>query len=743
VTTKRAYWNIAMVAAISILGLIQMPSLQFNYDFDNFFEKDDPEWIFYQEYVDRYRNDNDYLLVGIENPAGIFKVGFLNQIDSLSSGLTAIDGVTKVISPISAKKVINTPLGTVLVPYLHINDSSKLKNDQTQVNSHPNMASKLINDSIQAVCLIVYHERYLQKEKENALSQAIEEIISTGGFSAFHIAGRIQAQSVFVQLIRENFMKFLALSLVLIVAVLYLMFRYIKWVVIPLIVVGLSIILSLGTLVLTGKAIDVLSSMLPTILLITAMSDITHFLTRYFDLSADGVAKTEAIRLSFREVGLATFLTSLTTAIGFSTLLLTDSLPVKNLGIYTAIGVMITYGVTFSLIPAAATLSGTPKTTKGHRVWNFILGKIFVFNLRSGIMILAVYGALLLIALWGISRLVIDTPLIADFPKDHKVTRDFTFFDNYFQGSKPFEIDLKVKSPDKTLFSPKIIAEIGSLDTFLQAEYKSNNLISPAGLAKSLNMANNGGQPEFYQLTDPKDYNRITRQVIQNKRHFPISIVNDDLTSGRITGFTGDVGSAKGLQQHENLKQYLKERVNPGVLEVRLTGTSLLFDLTTEALVDNIIFGLAIAISAVAFIMAILFRSLRMIIISIIPNVLPIIFLAGIMGIFGIPLRLSTSIIFAIAFGIAVDDTIHFLSRFKLELNRNPNYVPALMHTYLSTGKAMIITTLILSAGFSIFIFSSFQATFYTGLLISITLLLALVIDLTLLPILLILFAKK
>ena len=197
------------------------------------------------------------------------------------------------------------------------------------------------------------------------------------------------------------------------------------------------------------------------------------------------------------------------------------------------------------------------------------------------------------------------------------------------------------------------------------------------------------------------------------------------------------------LERNARLEQFIRSNVDSSLVALKITGTSLLIDKNNQYLTQNMMEGLGIAFLVIAVIVALLFRSLRMIIIVLIPNVIPLIVVAAIMGYFGITLKLSTSIIFTIAFGIAVDDTIHFISKLKLELDKGKSLLYALKRTYISTGKAIIVTTIILAGGFLTLILSSFGGTYYTGLLVSLTLVLAVLADLTLLPALLIMFFKK
>ena len=744
-SVKKAYLLLTIVGLISLFCFMQLPKIQFNYDFDNFFSKTDHEWLIYEQYSKQYGQDNDYLLIGLETKSGIFNPTFLALTDSLTQVLDQIEGVEKIISPISVRKFVQSPLGPLAIPYLHMDDPERLQSDSLDVRSHSNLARFLINDEIGSYAFLVYHKRYDENQLERALGIKIEEAIRSFDFEKYHITGRIKAQASIIQLIQEDFLLFLVISFLLVVCFLFVTFKRLKWVLTSLIVIALSIGCCLAVMAMTGQGIDVMSTMLPTILLVVAMSDIVHFLTRYFDMMAKGHSKIQATQQSWKEVGLATFLTSVTTAVGFASLAITDSLPVRNLGIYTALGIFITYLITFSILPSIALITRSGQVQRSYKVWNYNLGKVYVFILRRIKPILWVYGILAILSGWGISIIVVDSPLIADFPKDHQITRDFQFFDQNYQGAKPFEVAIEVLDSSRTILDKEVIEEIKKVEDHLKSSFNITNIASPASLVMSMNMALHGGQPEYYGLPEEdNDYGRIGRNVKRILHHLPSKILDpDDPKKARITGLYQDLGSWAGLKKTAALNQFASENTNPSLVSFQRTGTSHLFDLTIKHLVENIVYGLFVGIAVVALIMALLFQSLRMVVIALIPNILPIAMVAAIMGFTGIPLRLSTSIIFAVAFGIAVDNAIHFLSKYKIELNRGQQPVQALMNTTLTTGKAMIITTMILFSGFIIFTLSSFQATFYTGLLISITLVLALITSLTLLPALLIIWHKK
>ncbi len=327
---------------------------------------------------------------------------------------------------------------------------------------------------------------------------------------------------------------------------------------------------------------------------------------------------------------------------------------------------------------------------------------------------------------------------------DDPLKIDFTFFDQNFGGSRPFELTVAPKTGE-SVFNQEVLTQIDAVSEYLKDSFESGNIVGPHTVVKSLNQAVNGGQPENFTFPESSYEKRQVNRYLKrmDKRGDLKLIAVEDHSLGRITGRVKDIGSAVSLERTEKLRQFINTNIDTSLVQFKVTGTSNLIDKNNEYVATNMFEGLGIAFGVVALIAGILFRSFRMVLITLIPNVIPLVTVAGLMGIFGITLKLSTSIIFTIAFGIAVDDTIHFTSKLKLELDKGKSLLYALKRTYLSTGKAIVVTSIILSGGFLTLILSSFGGTFYTGLLISLTLVFAVVIDLSLLPVLIAYFPGK
>ncbi|MDX5436318.1 MAG: MMPL family transporter, partial [Pontibacter sp.] len=312
-----------------------------------------------------------------------------------------------------------------------------------------------------------------------------------------------------------------------------------------------------------------------------------------------------------------------------------------------------------------------------------------------------------------------------------------------FSGVRPFELHL-MAGEGHTMYDTEVLQEVDEIEQYLYNEYGLNFITSPTTLVKTLNRAQNGGLQEYYELPESKSEMQSIRrrlQALRNRSELR-SVVTPDATEGRLTGKLEDIGSARASALNDSLRVFISQHTNPALLQTRLTGSALLLDKNNEYVTGNMMQGLLIAFGVIAVIVGIIFRSLRMVVISLIPNIIPLLMIGGIMGFMGINMTVSVSIIFTIAFGIAVDDTIHFLSKLKLELMAGKSLPYAIKRTFISAGKAIIITSCILVAGFLTLIMSTFDATYYVGLFVSLTLVFAVVADLFLLPVLLLLFYR-
>jgi predicted RND superfamily exporter protein len=722
----------------------------FDYEFEKFFPQGDNETQYFEEFRKSFENDYDYLLIAIENNQGVFEPQFLQKVDSLTQELKSLNYVTEVISPTELKLPVVTGLGIQWRKVLHPDDSLLLRKDEQKIYESKEWIGSFFSEDKKAIALVLKNEEKLSKKKSDELIEGIEKSIGSYHFEATHLAGKLKAQQVYLMRMQREIILFLVVAIVLVIITLAVTFRSLWGVIFPILIVLFSIIWQLGIMQLLGKKIDVLQVLVPTILFVVGMSDVIHILSKYVEELRYGTSKTEAIRRSMKDVGLATFLTSFTTAVGFFTLITAQIMPIRDFGVYTSIGVMVAFFLTIIMMPAIMVLAPLPKISKDKKAsekWHKFLTGNFRFVIRYRKAIFWGFGIITVVCLSVIPRIKVNNFLLEDLRPHEPLKKEFMFFEKKFSGGRPFEMLIESKNTDQKLFRSDVIYEIQKLELLAKKHFDLGFIQSPVSMVKFFNRAQNSGLNNYFKVPVKKNEldSILYRMELSGFLEMEQSrlFVDESQTKARISAKMDDLGS---YVVNNMEKEFLKEayqQIDTSIISFQLTGSARLVDKNISSLSVNMVKGLGVAFLIIALCFGLLFKSLRMIVIALIPNVIPLIVIAGIMGFTGIDLKVSTSIIFTIAFGIAVDDTIHFLSRYKIELNKNKSKLYAIKRTFMSTGRAMILTSIVLCMGFIAMVTSGFLSIFYMGFLISITLLIALLADLYLLPLLLIYFTKK
>lgn len=715
--------------------------LKFDYDFENFFPQDDPDLDYFLAYRKVFENDNDYVLMSIGDDKGIFDTTFLNKAHRFTKELEQLDHVIEVLSPTTAKTPIINTFGFIEVPLLHINDNSKLKQDSIRISNSEEYTKTLFSSDYKSMCIVVNNDQIITKEASDELLDNLEILIKKYNFKEIHYAGKIRGQKTYLNKMKFELILFLSISLLLIVTFLFLSFRSLYGIIVPLLTVFIAIIGVLGIMQITGKSLDVMSTLLPTILFVVGMSDAVHILNRYVEELRSGKEKIAAIKTTFKEVGLATFFTSITTAVGFFTLMMVPIKPMQDFGIYSAIGVILAFIIAIVFLPATLTLLPKPKIASKNSAkvfWNAFLSKSFVYVLKNQGKIVVGYLIVLIISIVGIFQLQIDYKLLEDLAEDDPLQQDFRFFENNYSGIRPFEMAIYTKD-SSSVFKYETMLEMEKVENYLYSDYNAGFILSPVGIIKSINKATHSGSSNYYKIPNTeKKYNTLLKKLKRANLKDKLSkLITSDNATARFTGKMDDVGSKAVKEVNTNFETFFQKDIDSALIGYKMTGTALLIDKNNEFLAKNMIIGLSVAFLLIALLIGFIFKSIRMALLSIIPNVVPLAFIGGLMGFLGTTINMSTSIIFTIAFGIAVDDTIHFLSKYKIENQKGKSLIYSLKRTYISTGKAIILTSLILCGGFISLVFSDFKSTFLIGTYVGLILFVAVITDLLLLPVLL------
>ena len=733
-----------MILLITVFFAIQLPKTSLNYNFEEFFPAEDEETSFFFAHRALFESDNDFLLIALEREKGIFDQAFLKEVNAYAKALDTVPNVLYTRDITNEKERFIYAGGmTGERPYIHL-DSTEFTNDSLHIYKNKELINTLVNEKGNALTIFLRHKDYLSKAKSEKLVEDVRAVTEKFEFENVRMAGRTVGQIYYIDTMITEMTTYVSMSILLVIVFLLISFKSLWGLLVPQIVIIGSMIWIVGFMALIGKPINILLIVLPSIMFVVSMSDVIHLISKYLELLRSGLPKLEAIKTSFREIGMATFLTSLTTSIGFFSLLFVNVIPIQDFGLYTGIGVLMAFVITYASLPFLFYITKVPKV--GRRTdRNFgksIMRKVFLITLRNrkvipviGIIVVAIFA-------YGASKIVVNNYIMDDVSPSSSVKQDFDYFDKTFGGVRPFELAVIVKDSTEDIWSPERLKELEIIDQYLINEYGVNVNTSLAQYLSILNRASHAGNTDYFNVPESKsDINRFKRMLkIADQGKFIGSVLDSTQRITRINGGVPDWGNIKATEESEKFYQFIKEQGLDQHLNIHVTGTAELLDRNMSYMSSSLVEGLSFAIIVVSILMALLYRSFRMLIISIIPNIIPLIIIAGVMGFFGINLKITTAIVFTISFGIAIDDTIHFLSNFKLELKRGKSKIYALKSTYLGTGKAIVLTSVILVGGFSMLLMSNFMGTFYMGLMICITLIVAVLSDLFILPLLLLYF---
>lgn len=750
ITSKRT--SIFILIAFLVLTGIQVafvPGVKFNYDFDQFFPAHHEETQFFEEFKQKYGSDNDFLILGFSAKGGVFNRSFLEKIDSLTHFLEVHPEIKYVNSPMNTERLIRDPFSGALFkkPLLTATDSTDFEFDSTFIFKNFVAFGGLFGKSGHSLRIIVQHTEKLDEHAAGILLDEIRHTCEYLGLTP-HLGGRIVGHVFYIHMSQNELLLFIGSSVGLIVLFLVLSFRSTIGVLIPALIVAGSVLWTIGLMGQLGVDLNIVLNVLPTVLMVVGISGVVHLFAHYFDEIRAGLEKSAALKKAFYDVRIALIFTNLTTMVGFLTLTTSSIMPIIQFGFFSAVGVFFSFVLSMTVMPALLTLFNAPKISENiarKKGWEAPLQKVYTYVIQYRSAILIIFSLTLGICLWGLYQIRANNYILEDLKADHPMKVDYQFIEDEFGGARPLNFEIRLRDTTHSFFDQDVLQEINEAEEQLRRIFEAENLFSPVFLVKNAYMAQRAGNPYYFQIPESnkelfkikREFDRFVSDSIKS------ALFSDHEKSARLTGMMGDVGSyASGIMNKE-WKEWLASRPQDALTSYHQTGGPYLMEINNELLVHNIIQGLAIAIGIIALIIGLMFRSVKVVLISLAPNILPLVMIGAIMGFAGIDMKVSTSLVFTIAFGIAVDDTIHFLSKYRQLLSRGHDPRAAIKLTYISTGKAIIITSLVLSGGFLTLCFSSFMGTFYIGFLTGLTLLFAVITDLTLLPVLLYIFQPK
>jgi uncharacterized protein len=747
---------IGVILLITVFMGYHATKVQMSYDLARTVPLDDPEMVFLQKFKQQFGEDGNIIAVGLRDSA-IYSLNNFNRFRELNKAIREIPGVNNLLSLPEVKIIRKDTANTRFFLDGHypkqIKDQAQLDSLMGAIRNQKFYMGQIVNEKNGATMMLIsITKEVMNSSKRIAMTKALVELgtsFTKDTGIELRYAGLPFIRAMMATEVRKEMQIFLYLSALVTGVIMFFFFRSFRAVLFSMIIIGIVVVWVMGTLALFGYKITLLSGLIPPVIVTIGITNAIYLLNKYHLEFAKRRNKEEAIAAVVNKMGLAMFLTNLTVAIGFLTLLTTDILVLREFGIVAGINIMALFVVSLIMIPGI--FSWLPEPTPKHlRHLNFkILGSflsyvdIIVHRYRPAIYIVSL--AITVFAGLGMMRLESISFMMDDVPEGSQIKKDLQFFESNFSGILPLEIEVNT-GKRKGVLNIKNLEKIDEFEGFIDSISVVSRPVSVVSLVKASKQAFYNYNPNKYALPSKAESVYILRYMKGQTDNTGLlkSFVDSTFTKMRISMQIADIGS-KRLDSlvHEVIEPRMNQIFEGTDIKTSVTGTTKLFIKGNKFLIDNLKESLLLAFILITLSMAMLFSNVRMIIISLVPNVIALMITAGIMGYLGIELKPSTALIFSITFGISVDNSIRFLAKYRQEQLANGFFVPvSVSESILETGKSIIYTSIVLFAGFILFAFSSFGGTIALGVLTSTTLVISMFTNLILLPALIMTFDK-
>lgn len=750
-----------VIGLITIFMATQATKVKTTYTVAQLLPDEDTTLLQYREFKETFGGEGSALFLGIKG-TDIFELENLQAWWDL--------GIDLQDDPESGGDIVDSVFAITTLYNVHNNRDEKKFDVKRVIRSRP--TTQVECDSIKAVIynLPFYDKGLFIKEKDVhlmvlslnrdmvnskqrddnvfAIHDRVEEF-SKETMIDVHYSGMPYIRTVVSTKIKKESISFTLYAMLITAFILFLFLRSFKAVIFSLCVVVVAVIWSVGLMGILGYKITILTSLIPPLIIIIGIPNCIFLLNKYFAEFKSHGNKAKSLVRVVHKIGNATLMTNATTAAGFATFIFTNSSIMIEFGVVASLNIMVVFVLSICIIPSVYSFLKEPKDKHTKHLDREWMGKIIevleklVLRHRKAVYIVAI--ALALTAGYGLTKMYSTGKVVDDLPQDDPIMVDLKFFEGNFNGVIPFEILIKSNKPGKA-FRPYNIKKIDKLYKVIARHPEFSKPLSFIDVLKYSKQAYFDGNPNMYTIKNQlgqEHYARDIKEYLNNS----VKSGTDDLMSNfvdstetisRISVQIADIGTAQMDELLGTFRMEIDSIFKPKNYDVITTGSSLIFTEGNKYLISNLVTSLTIAIVLIALFMAFMFRSWRMVIISLIPNILPLLITGAIMGYAGIPIKPSTILVFSIAFGISVDDTIHFLAKYRQELvSRDWKIKESAIAALRETGVSMFYTSVILFFGFGIFVLSGFGGTKALGMLVSLTLLIAMMANLVLLPTLL------
>ena len=740
---------ILIIIGITIFFATQWQNMRFSYTEANLLPDDDEINLEYNDFLDKFGEEGNLIVLAVKDPT-LFTPEKFTAWNKLTETLKAYKEVDQIVGVGNLKKLqkFENPSRFEMIPLKTQAkwDSTAVANYREELfNQLPFYENLVVSSTSNTVQTALYlNEGIVNSEERKVfvmekLDPLIEQFEKDYNLEVY-VSGMPYIRTLNAQSIIDEIGLFILAALFVTSLIFFFFFRSFRATLISMITVLIGVMWAFGIIGFLHYEITVLTALIPPLIIVIGIPNCIFLINKYQQEIKIHGNQARSLQRVISKVGNATLLTNVTTASGFAAFILTDSTLLKEFGIVASINILALFLLSLVIIPIIYSYMPIPKDQHLKHLNKRWIGTFvgwmekMVKNHRITIYISSI--VLLVASIIGIYSIKISGSLLEDMPQQADFFKDIRFFEKEFNGVLPLEIVIDTKHP-KGALKLSNLKRMETLETAISEVPELSSPLSVVRLAKYSKQAYYNGNPKYFQLPTSQEQNFIAPYLkgISSEGNLLNAYIDSTGRYARMTTFMKDIGTDEMKRIEDNLTPQIDKIFPKDRFEVTMTGKALIFQKGTSYLVNNLIISLSLAILLIALLMAWMFRSFRMILVSLIPNLLPLLVTAGMMGFLGIPIKPSTILVFSIAFGISVDDTIHFLAKYRQELKANNWKIKRSVYAALrETGVSMFYTSIVLFFGFSVFMISSFGGTVALGGLVSATLLFAMLANLLLLP---------
>ena len=755
---RNRYLVLIIIAGITTFLASQMKYMKFSYTEANLLPENHIANLEYNTFLEIFGEEGNLVILGVKDPT-IFTPKKFNAWNNLVAKFDKREEIdfTLSIADVQELKKDKKNRKFILEPLYEKDPTTEkevLAIKKQLFEKLPFYDNLLYNKETGTLQTAIYIKKEIINTKArrtfifNYLKPTIEQFEKETGLNV-RVSGMPYIRTLNAKNIKDEMQLFVGGALAITALIFFFFFRSFRATFITLFVVMIGVVWAFGFIGWFGYEITVLSALIPPLIIVIGVPNAVFLINKYQQEIKKHGQQAKALQRVITKIGNATLMTNITTASGFATFVFVDSKLLREFGILASVNIISIFVLALLIVPVLYSFMPLPKKKHlSHLETKWIENVVNWMEKMVKHRRITVYIATVIIiitSIIGVYKIRVSGSLIEDMPKSMEFYKDIKFFEKEFGGIMPLEILIDTKK-DKGVMKLSVLKKMDKINEAIASFPELSKPISVVNLVKYSKQAYYKGNPKYYQLPTGQEQGYIFAYTKNSNSDASMLKTFVDSTGryARITTFMKDIGTDKMDIIQKRLKTVIDKEFPSEKYSVSLTGKALVFIKGTNFLITNLVISLSLAILLIALFMAWMFRSPQMILISLIPNILPLLITAGLMGYFNIPIKPSTILVFSIAFGISVDDTIHFLAKYRQELLASKWKVKSSVYAALrETGVSMFYTSIVLFFGFLVFTLSSFGGTIALGGLVSVTLLLAMVSNLILLPSLLLTFEKK